>query len=414
MPLARSLVRPLARPLVGGPPWIYWVNLAQGQFQTFADYLSQPDPITVQAPTGHLRQAGGNNLPSFGYDGGALLGQRWWPEIDQLVAGPEDLTGAGFTAIRATVSADANTAPDGAMTADKLVEDGTAGQTHGARTGSLQHNNSVTVAYSLYAKAAERAWLWMGGNSGVGLSDTAYFDLADGAVGTVGAAWTAAIEHVGDGWYRCSVVGSPTATDTQPVYFGIATGDGSRSYDGDGASGLYVWGVNFSEADYVGPYVPSQTTRTAPSCPVPFSAIPGGFPDPGAVYVEYYLSVVPTDDVDAMRIDDGSDNEIVEFRFRNDEWVFFARASGESTGFITVADSVSVGRQAAVFAWNDGSFRVIHSADPGNVVTASNAMPSITRLLPMHAGLPGWLRQVGVLAGEPSDAFMSALVRMAA
>jgi hypothetical protein len=155
---------------------------------------------------------------------------------------------------RVTVSADATTAPDGTSTADKVVEDGTAGQDHFAQSTSSAAGLVITgrtYTLSFFAKAAEHTWCQLTTSSGqFGTNVWANFQLSGaGTVGNAGSATSgASITSVGDGWYLCSLRGVATGSGTPGLIVCALTDDtdsASRllAYNGDSASGVYFWGA---------------------------------------------------------------------------------------------------------------------------------------------------------------------------
>ena len=156
------------------------------------------------------------------------------------------------------------TAPDGSLTADKLVED-TVNSTH--RAFQLVALPSTKTAFSVYAKAAERSWLCL--VDATIANGFAFFNLADGVLGTIGANATAEITPVGGGWYRCSIVVT-LAGGGDSFNIRIATANGTTTYTGDGTSGIYIWGAQLSNSASVDPYVynpvaaPSSTAYYGP------------------------------------------------------------------------------------------------------------------------------------------------------
>lgn len=165
---------------------------------------------------------------------------------------------------RVTLTPNAAVAPDGTTTADKIVEDATATNTHYVRRsyGGLPDNLEYTV--SRYLKAAERTWVYLAFLTKADVAGKgAYFNLSTGTVGTVESGATAAISESspGSGIWRCSVtrnIGSGAGTPACDVR--LATGDGGQTYSGDGSSGVYVWGEQFELGSTTSTYVATTTT----------------------------------------------------------------------------------------------------------------------------------------------------------
>jgi hypothetical protein len=180
-----------------------------------------------------------------------------------LLTYSEQFDNAAWTKTRSTVSANAETAPDGQATADKLVEDGTASNNHYAYT--LATIAATTVyTWSIYAKAGERTWLGMSAYDGS--THLTYFNLSAGTVGTNASGNTASIESIGDGWYRCVITRTSGAGTTGAIECYLAEGDSDITFSGDGTSGLYLWGAQLEAGSTVTSYYPttsSSATRPA-------------------------------------------------------------------------------------------------------------------------------------------------------
>ena len=151
-------------------------------------------------------------------------------------------------------------APDGTLSADEMVEDLTTGQhrIHGY-SGTWTTVSGTTYVFSVYLKANGRTKVNLAAG-GLGGSATSTFDLLlETATGS------GTITSVGNGWYRCAITGtSPSGGLLNPI---IQANDGSGiSYQGDGTSGIYVWGAQFEQGSFPTSYIPTNgatATRSA-------------------------------------------------------------------------------------------------------------------------------------------------------
>jgi hypothetical protein len=141
-----------------------------------------------------------------------------------------------------TVTANAEIAPDGTTTADKLTPPAalSSGHIRQETTG-----NPREVIRSCYAKSAGYDYLIIQNDNAAG---NAVFNLSNGTVVTAGAGITATITPVGNGWYRCvAVYGAASGGAGNRMALGISP-DGVvvsvyTSWTGDGTSGIYIWGA---------------------------------------------------------------------------------------------------------------------------------------------------------------------------
>jgi len=154
-----------------------------------------------------------------------------------LLTYSEQFDNAYWTKLQITVSANTTTAPNGTLTAEKLVEDTNSGL-HRLQKSAFGVTGIHTL--SVYAKAAERTQLYL---SFPNIGNTvATFNLDTGTLGNAQAAVISRnITSVGNGWYRCDITANITSTSG-----GIdiaAAVNNVISYQGDGVSGIYIWGA---------------------------------------------------------------------------------------------------------------------------------------------------------------------------
>lgn len=151
----------------------------------------------------------------------------------------EQFDNAAWTKSNVVISANAITAPDGALTGDKLYP---------LTTGSNRFvYQPLTLASGLYrfsvrAKAGEKSILYID-LTGAGTTQ-AFFDLSTGTVGSVSAGYSATITSLGNGWFECSATNNSPSSYSFGGVYGVADANGSTSVTASGTSGIYIWGAD--------------------------------------------------------------------------------------------------------------------------------------------------------------------------
>lgn len=214
-----------------------------------------------------LLQTASNDVPRFDYDPVTLAARGLLIEEQRtnLLTWSENFGDAVWAKTNASVTTNTAVAPDGATTADKLVEDSTT-SIH-RLNGTASVSAGVVYTTTVFVKASGRTFLYM--NAGAMHAAQSTFNLSTGTVAAT-AQGSAAIISVGDGWYRCSVTGTAATTQSTQVFFqinnaGIAT---DTSYTGDGTSGILLWGAQLEAGAFPTSYIPTTSataTRAADS-----------------------------------------------------------------------------------------------------------------------------------------------------
>ena len=215
------------------------------------------DPVTLQ-PRGLLVEEQRTNLATFS----------------------DQFNDAIWTKTRSSVSFNTTAAPDGTTTADTLVEDTTAANTHTLNRILGNPLAAATYTYSIYAKPAGRRYIQLiliVDPASTNVRYAVMFDLQTGVVTTTSTASSPtatanAIQAAGNGWYRCVIsIGNPSGLrfDVSHALSDTPTSPASAlavNYTGDGVSGAFIWGAQLEAGAFATSYIPtvaSTVTRSA-------------------------------------------------------------------------------------------------------------------------------------------------------
>lgn len=185
-----------------------------------------------------------------------------------------EVLGTTWTVTRASISSNVGTAaPDGELTADAIVEDSTASNTHFLQQAFTKGASALTYTFSAFVRASTRDHIefWAYSNN-VNNRVQARWDVSTGteelAIEEAGSGITAVgsgIESVGDSWYRCFITFT-TDTDTNLVVRAMLHDGTSVTYNGDGSSQILLWGGQLEQSGAPSSYIPTTTgsvTRNA-------------------------------------------------------------------------------------------------------------------------------------------------------
>lgn len=195
-------------------------------------------------------------------DGNLIEEQR-----TNLLLRSEEFDNAAYTKDGVTVSANATVSPDGATTADKIVENGAASVHRLFQSiGSL--TSGTFYSAPIFAKAGERFKVrFTFGGAAFGADYGADYDLLTGQIiQEVLTPTRADIEAVGDGWYRLEITKDATVSSSGVLIAQLLDNAGNTSYTGDSSSGAHVFGGQLETGAFPTSYiktVASQVTRLA-------------------------------------------------------------------------------------------------------------------------------------------------------
>ncbi len=182
------------------------------------------------------------------------LGLILEPAKTNLTLWSDDLSNAGWTKTRTTVTQVSGAAPDGGAMS-LLKEDATASSTHLA-TQTITITAGDYVTRSIYVRSKERTKGYLQIGTGADLLRVLY-DLAAVTAtvsnGGTSVAVDSGIKDEGNGIYRVWITGQVNAGSTSlTVALGLRDAIGNTIYNGDGASGMYFWRDNTHEGNASG------------------------------------------------------------------------------------------------------------------------------------------------------------------
>ena len=281
---------------------------------------------------------------------------------------------------RSSVTVNTTTSPDGTSNADKLVEDNTAG---GHQLTQAITTAAVATTISVYAKPAGRDWIALGLNDSGASARLAYFDVSTGAVGTVGTGFTASIQAVGNGWYRCIATLSAAFAGANTLRVYATTADGITSYTGDGTSGAFIWQAQLEAGTGASSPIPTTTASVTRAADV--AAVTGlALAYPMTVAVEAYRGLDKATDEFWVQVDDGtSTNRVVIEVNPSDKLEVAMTTGGAGQGSSTSAASVAVGatsKAAARLATNSIASALNGTLSPEDTTATTPSGPANLRI----------------------------------
>lgn len=285
-----------------------------------------------------------------------------------LLTKTEDFSDAAFVPTNLSVTANAATAKDGTLTADKLTPSSVNGL-HAIVSAGV--NNQVSCRHSVYVQAA--------GYSKVGLKETgttgqyASFDLATGTVLNSWPGVLPTIDAIGGGIYRIGYTATSASPSGQqfklfvlpPTY--TAGDPNGVGWTGDGVSGIYAWGADLRLAIYANlPYQRVNTATdyddnafkfptylTSDGIDDSYSSATGGGGNAGFFFSQAITVLGGAGTARTLFSDAGTNTGYI-VRLNTSNQLELAAGNGTAYTTIATAGTLAVGTTDVVQAWDDG------------------------------------------------------------
>jgi hypothetical protein len=217
--------------------------------------------------------------PRFDHDAaGAAIGLSIEGARTNLLAASATMTGAPWSQLQGTWAPDGTLAPDGTM-AMRFTEDTTPDVYHAVQS-IFAVPLGVVYTFSGFAMAAGRNVSLV-----IRAADGTYhqcdYDLVGAGDFGCSAALTGTLQPLARGWYRLSAtMNVRTGATTPSFYYQLLHPTIGARYEGDGASGVYIWGAQLEAGSSVSSYIPTPPGATATRAADHLDFVDPSFVDP--------------------------------------------------------------------------------------------------------------------------------------
>jgi hypothetical protein len=165
----------------------------------------------------------------------------------------------------ATITSNATTAPNGTLTADKLVAAVGLGLPVQHRIDQTPTTAAGNNTYSVYAKKGEIEFIFLR----IGVAG-AMFNLNNGAISSISAGIVASSVDAGNGWYRL-IITKAASVANEVLRINLNLTDTFTDFIGNGTDGAFIWGAQYELNDIATDYI---ATTTAAVSVGPVSGLP--------------------------------------------------------------------------------------------------------------------------------------------
>jgi hypothetical protein len=195
-----------------------------------------------------------SGLPRLDYLGSTCGKLLLEPQRSNLLLNSENYSGSNWVLGNSTVTVNQAASPDGYTNADLFKEDST-NNFHRLFDSGKTISTTTTYTSSIFVKNASGTRnfrISFGGGFG---EQYVTFNINNGTIVSQDNA-TGVITPYGNGWYRCSATATSGAVSNVNVIYWLTSGN-VETYQGNGTSGVYLYGSQAEVGAYATSYVPT-------------------------------------------------------------------------------------------------------------------------------------------------------------
>jgi hypothetical protein len=300
------------------------------------------------------------------------------------ITSSENVAGSGGEAGNDGYISNIAVAPDGTLTADKLLQtDGTSSRQRRYDLSGFSTVNQ-TVTASVYVKSDgswQYAMVMLSDNSSRRSSVTVDLDTGEitdaGPTGSgAGLYDSSSVEDVGNGWYRISLTGRSATGDTQ--YYlnvgmsntGTPSGKDYPIFTGNRYKGILVWGKQLEQGAFPTSYIPtsgSTVTRSGDRANMSLSGVYSSGP------VSMYVEAAEAGDVDYARLvllSDTTNNNRMQ--------ITISESSGDVQAFVETNDVAETSLNRSFDPAYKTFFKAAAAFDRDNVAITAGGLTTVS------------------------------------
>jgi len=321
---------------------------------------------------GGLIETVGTNIPRIDHFGGGCPTLLLEPQRTNKIIQSENWGTSWSFFNGASISTNQTIAPDGTMTADKIVSNGTNfGFTRPSSNPVISTGNTT---FSLFVKADNRTTGWLRLDYGTTIYNRK-FDLttqtfSTGFDNTGNIPDSEQIINYGNGWYRLIITDNANTTSFEPRIY--VTGNTGSSVN----DSLFLWGAQVENGSYPTSYIKTTTgieTRQKDNCHLLNQTL---FTDyPFTVYAK--AKVDNFSNVAFSLIDSLASNKYLSIQFTSSSQIGVLRrdASNNDSDYYSFSYSIGDTLKIAISYVNDTSYKLYVNGTELADITSGTSIP---------------------------------------